>query len=223
MKAFILLISVMICTAATPSFASTISSTFDTDAEGWTANAPEGALVHVASGGNPGGHIRVTDTGGGGVNGFASGAFFGPAFSGDLRAFDGGTLSIDMNATVVGGGNFDSFGWILLFGPGDAMPDDQTPEAVADIAPQPPRSPTWVTFTMTFDAATFGLSQLDWKDLLSDIERIGIATDAFDGNDTIGIDNVVLSAPAAAVVPLPASGWLVLLGVALMGAMRRRA
>lgn len=222
MKNFILLISVVICTATSPSLASTISSTFDADAEGWTANAPEGALAHVASGGNPDGHIRVTDTGGGGVNGFASGAFFGPAFSGDLRAFDGGTLSIDMNATVVGGGNFDSFGWILLFGPGDAMPDDQTPEAMADIAPQPPRGPTWVTFTMTFDAATFGLSQLDWEDLVSDIDRIGIATDAFDGADTIGIDNVTLRASAANPVPLPASGWLVLLSVALIRAVRRR-
>ncbi len=223
MKTFILLISVMIWTAATPSFASTISSTFDTDAEGWVANVPEGSLQYVAAGGNPGGHIRITDTGGGGVNAIASGAFFGNGFSGDLSAFDGGTLSIDMNATVVGGGNFAGFGAINLFAPGDPNPDDQTPEAVADIAPQPPRSPTWVTYTLTFDAATFGLSQLDWEALLSDVERIGINTDAFDGADTIGIDNVILSAPAAAVVPLPASGWLVLLGVALMRTMRRRA
>ncbi|MEM1235388.1 MAG: VPLPA-CTERM sorting domain-containing protein [Pseudomonadota bacterium] len=48
--------------------------------------------------------------------------------------------------------------------------------------------------------------------------------DFFDGRQSsYGVDNITLSAdPGAAVVPLPATGWLLIAGFGALGAMRRR-
>ncbi len=219
MRRFISVLA-LACLPAGGAWAATISNTFDTDAQGWTGNVPEGSLSYSNAGGNPGGHVRVTDTGAGGVNGFASGAFFGPDFSGDLTAYDGGTLRFDLRAFSGGGGTFDSFGRILLFGTGDSNPSNQTPDAIGDVVSNATGS--WVSYSMTFDAATFGVSQTDWTALLSDVFRIGIATDAFDGGDTIGIDNVSLVSADIAAVPLPASWLFGLTALAGLFAMRRR-
>ncbi len=202
--------------AALPASAVTISNTFDTDAQGWTGNPGQGQLTYVAAGGNPGGHIRVTDIGAGTNNSFGSGAFFGPDFLGDLTGFDGGTLALDMATFVRGGGAFASFGTVLIFGAGDV--------ATFDLG-APPASSAWQAFSAAFDAATFGKSQGDWLSILANVTAIGIATDAFDGADTIGIDNVALSSPdiTQAPVPLPGAGLLLAAGLAGAGlALRRR-
>jgi len=186
--------------------AASITNSFDSDAEGWVANVPEGALTYSTLAGNPGGYIRLTDTGGSSVNGFASGAFFGADFIGDLSAFDGGSLSFDLRAFAGGGPTFSSFGRVMLYRTGDANPADQTFEAAADIVANATAS--WVSYTLNFDALTFGVTQVAWNDLLGNIAAIGIATDAFDGADTIGIDNVALESPTVPpAVPLPA-GWI---------------
>lgn len=201
--------------------AATLSSTFDTDADGWTGNVPEGALSYVATGGNPGGHIRLTDTGAGVINGFASGALAGPSFSGDLSAFDGGTLSFDMITITGGGGTFASFGTVFLFAAGDANPGDQTPDAMADAAAVAPTSAAWQNYSLTFDAATFGVSQTAWDAILANVDTIGIATDAFSGADTIGLDNFTLT-DAVAPVPLPATALLLLAALGGLAGLRRR-
>lgn len=212
---------VFACLPAGALVAATISNTFDADAQGWVANVPEGSLSYSVAGGNPGGHLRVTDSGRSSVNGFASGAFFGPDFLGDLSAFDGGVLTFEL-ATFAGfGGTFPSFGRVMLFGAGDTMPADQTPDAMADTIVSAPRP--WTSYSVGFDATTFGVPQSDWEAILAGVVGIGIATDAFDAADTIGIDNVRLdSRDTLPTIPLPA-GWLLgLTMIVFLAAMRRQ-
>lgn len=180
----VLLVAGLALAAGQYANAAAITSSFDVDGEGWVANPGEGALNFVATGGNPGGHIRITDIGIGGVP-FGSGAFAGPAVLGDLSAFDGGTISLDM-ATFAGfGGTFASFGELQLSGGGDI--------ALLDIAVSAP-SPAgvWQTFSAGFDAASWGKSQSEWLAIISDVSSLGVPTDAFDGADTIGIDNFTI-------------------------------
>ncbi|MCB1761432.1 MAG: PEP-CTERM sorting domain-containing protein [Gammaproteobacteria bacterium] len=198
--------------APATSHAMSIISTFDTGAEGWSANPGQGSLAYFASNGNPGGHIRITDIGAGINNGFASGAFVGPQFLGDQSAFDGGTLALDMATFAGGGGTFASFGTVLLTGNGSTVTFD-----LAAVAP----SGGWQSYSASLDAASWGVSQTDWLAILSDVTSIGIATDAFDGADTIGIDNFQLRTNMAA-LPAPATLALLGLGLAGIGFTRRK-
>lgn len=208
----VLAVSVL-ATLSTQATAATISNSFDSDAEGWIGNPGEGALTWVAAGGNPGGHIQITDIGIGILNGFASGALAGPDFLGDLSAFDGGTLSLDMATFVGGGGTFASFGNLVLEGGGLT--------ARVDIAVNAPSS-AWTAYSTSFDAATWGVSDADWAAILADVTLFGVPTDAFNGGDTIGIDNVELNSAALPAIPLPAGMVLLLTGLFGFGFLKRR-
>ena len=190
----------------------TIVNTFDASAQGWTGNPGQGALTWVASGGNTGGHIRIRDIGAGINNGFASGALAGPGFLGDLTAFIGGTLSLDMATFAGGGGTFPSFGNLRIEGGGLV--------ATRDVAATAPVG-GWQSYSTAFDAATWGVSSADWLTILSNVTLFGFPTDAFDGGDTIGIDNVKLQSKDSAVIPLPAGFALLLTGLVGLIAVRR--
>ncbi|MGC3939538.1 VPLPA-CTERM sorting domain-containing protein [Roseobacter sp. EG26] len=192
--------------------AATITNSFDSDAQGWTGNPGEGSLAWVASGGNLGGHIRITDIGGGINNGFASGALAGADFLGDLSAFNGGMLSLDMATFAGGGGTFPSFGNLRVEGGGLV--------ANVDVAANAPIG-GWQSYSATFDAATWGVSEADWTTILSNVTLFGVPTDAFDGGDTIGIDNVTLASKQMSPVPLPAGMLLLLSGLIGIGAIKR--
>ena len=197
------LLAIGVCGSAQ---ALTIISTFDVDAEGWTPNPGEAALAHVAAGGNPGGHIQLTDIGVGGIP-FGSGAFASAAFLGDLSAFLGGTLSLDM-ATIAGSGTtFASFGEIQLSGGGDTAFFD-----VAVAAPSPLGA--WQSFSAPLTAAAWGKTGAEFLNILSDVTSIGIPMDAFDGVETIGLDNFALTMPSS---DLPEPATLALFGVGLAG------
>lgn len=191
--------------------ATSIISTFDASAEGWTANPGQATLAFFAMGGNPDGHIQISDAGAGSIP-FGSGAFAPAAFLGDLSGFIGGTMSLDMATFGGGGGTFPRFGEIQLSGGGD--------RAFLDLASVAPPFSTWRSFSAPLAAAAWGKSDSAFLAILTNVTSIGIATDAFDGPDTIGIDNfAITSAPSA--VPEPST--LTLFGVALfgVGALRR--
>ena len=189
----------------------TITSTFDVDAEGWTGIPGEGSLSYVAAGGNPDGHVRITDIGVGGPLG--SGAIAGPAFNGNLSAFDGGTLSTDMATFAGGGGTFGIFGTVRITGSGS--------EAFFDLTATAPGFAVWQSYLAPLTAAAWGVSVADWTAILASVTEIAISTDAFDGNDTIGIDNFSLMSSTGA-VPEPATLLLLGLGIAGMGFARKQ-
>ena len=195
--------AVVVMVLSLSAHAATIISTFDTDAEGWTGIPGEGSLSYLAAGGNPGGHVRVTDIGVGGPLG--SGAIAGPAFSGDLSAFDRGSLSVDMATFAGGGGTFPIFGTVRIAGSGN--------EAFFDLTTTAPGG-AWQSYLAPLTAAAWGVSPADWTAILASVTEIAISTDAFDGADTIGIDNFSLESNA---VPVPEPGAVALLGLGLAG------
>lgn len=196
------------------SFGVTISSTFDSDADGWTTFAS--SIVHQPAGGNPDGYIRVWDDGNfGSLN---NGIRAPGKFLGNLSAFDGALLSFDSRRVsgANGGpaGGFDVFGTVRIRGQVGAT----VYEAFSDLAAAPPASVAWETFSGRLTAADWGIfDNNEWALLLSNVTEIAISTEAFNGRDSVGIDNVVLTS-----TPLPAAIWLFLTALGGLGLVSRR-
>lgn len=188
--------SVLLSVLANPAHAAVVSSTFDASAEGWIGIPGEGSVAFFSSGGNPGGHIRVTDIGGGGVLG--SGAIAPSKFLGNLSGFNNGMLSVDLATFAGGGGTFSTFGRVQISGAGATV--------FCDLATTAPPFGTWQTFSAPLTAAKCGTTSLQLMTILADVTEIAIGTDAFDGADTIGIDNFTILAEAQGVLENPPSG-----------------
>lgn len=204
--------SVLLLLLAHPIHAAVITSTFDLNADGWTGIPGEGSVAFLPAGGNPGGHIRVTDIGVGGTLG--SGAVVPSQFLGNLTAFDDGVLAVDLATFVGGGATFPIFGTVRITGAGDS--------ALFDLTATAPPAGVWRSFSAPFSAAAWGKTSADWAAILANVTEIAMSTDAFDGADTIGIDNFTLTSRAASTVTEPESFGLVLLGVAVMLLLRTR-
>ena len=188
--------------------AGVISSTFDANDEEWIGIPGEGSVSFIASGGNPGGHIRVTDIGVGVPLG--SGAIAPFKFLGDLSGFDNGTLSVDLATFAGGGSTFSIFGTVRISGAGDSALLDLTTTA-------PPRG-TWQLLSAPLNAVDWGKASLEWSAILADVTEIAMSTDAFDGADTIGIDNFTLTSA----VPIPGSVWLLVSGLIGLVSFRKK-
>jgi hypothetical protein len=189
--------------------AAVISSTFDADAEGWIGTPGGGSCTWFASGGNPDGHIRCTDISGGPV---ASGANAPSKFLGDLSAFDNGSLSVDLATFGGSGATFPNFGRVRISSAVDT--------AFFDLATTAPARGTWPTFSAPLTAAEWGKTSLEWMAILADVTEIVVQTDAFDGPDTIGIDNFTIMSQAP--IPEPGSLALVAGGAAVILFFRTR-
>ncbi len=202
-----------------------VTSTFDTDAEGWTGltarpsensapinNAgPFGA--YSATGGNPGGYFRLADPD-------DQDTFFSaPArFLGDQSSAVGGTLSYDLytDASInYAGPN------VVLQGGGITL--------VYVLTTQPAVQNNWVTVSVPLAPSAFwhlgsagggAASTSDFQTVLGNLDRLWISAETHSPvEETSGLDNVRL----AAAVPEPATAALMLLGiVAIAGAHSRR-
>jgi hypothetical protein len=188
---------------AIPTVATTIQSTFDADAEGWTAS---GAIFsHSASGGNPDGHIQLSESGGGNTQYHAIAP---TAFHGDLSDYDLGNLSFDAIILSQRGPNTLGFGIVSISGGGIHVSRDFAP----DIA-----RTSWTTYLRPMTAASWGLQQAEWETLLSDVTDIRIRLDVAANSGTTGFDNFALKP-----VPEPSTALLVGLGLVGIAARRRR-
>ena len=211
-------VAALIAFSSSSSYALTISSTFDTNDEGWIGIPGEGSASYSATGGNPGGHISVTDIGSGGLLG--SGAVAPGKFLGDLSAFDGGTLSVDLASIAgAGGPTWSVFGLVWIQGGGT--------EAFHDlIVNAPPIGGSWVSLSTTLDAASWGVSDAVWASILANVTEIQLGTDAFNGADTIGVDNFSIATAAAGgtgpSVPEPPTIGMLSLGLVGLAFVRRK-
>ena len=74
-----------------------------------------------------------------------------------------------------------------------------------------------MTYSGQLTAANWGYAGDDWTDFLSEATEIVITTEAFDGLDSVGIDNVAITN-----TPLPAAIWLFLTALGGLGLIGRR-
>ena len=155
--------------------ATAITSTFDTDLEGWTAVGIDASIglggpiitltdnsadmVHSGSGGNPGGYAQFIDV----IMSPASLASAPAAFLGDLTSFVGGTFSFDHRifdegvfatgfapyAVIISSGNLSNLNSLVWTAP---APNGATP---------------WTHFDITLDQANLTLIE---DVILSDID-----------------------------------------------------
>jgi hypothetical protein len=171
--------------------AAEISSTFDTDLDGWTSS-PGGTMTFGATGGNPGGFLRHADADN--TDMFVS----APAkFLGDRSSFIGGTVSFDGIATDGVTGDYSPYGIVKLRSGGA--------EVFADLAPANNPAATWSTFSAPLSAPTFGTDPATFAAILGNLTAIEVLTESRIGVvETVGFDNFRLSSP----VPEPTIGTL---------------
>jgi hypothetical protein len=203
MRHFVLILMMLpLIIVARVATATQISSTFDTNADGWTAS-PGGTMTFVTTGGNPGGFLRDVDNDN--TDMFVS----APAkFLGNQSAFIGGTIAFDSIELDTGPADYLPFGTIILHSGATAVQ--------ADIAPINSPTANWSTFTGTLDANTFGAAPAIFASVMSNLTEVDVTLESRVGTvETVGFDNFRITTA----VPEPACA----IGVAiLMLASQRR-
>jgi hypothetical protein len=187
-------------------------STFDTDAEGWTAQGDvEGPLTWSATGGNPGGHAVIDDRTTGGVTYFVA----PQVFLGNQSAALGTDLTFDLMQIYPGSPNqFDSSD-VVLQGGGLTLAFD---------TPDNPSNGSWTSYAVRLEAPGWKLNSLSgaqatpeqFATVLSNLTALRIRAEYQTGADIGHLDNVAL-------VPEPATWAMLGVGLAAVGFFGRRA
>lgn len=214
---------VVVCTAGLAHAAPPITSTFDTDLDGWwvTELSPSGTTVSghwiaywSAADGLPGGCIYTPDVGSGGTS------FAAPSkFLGDKTDYFGGTISFDMRNNVANyEGGATSYS-IWLFGGGIML----THRGAYPTVPY-----QWVhdDAALDFQSWTYAVGDLttpvtsdDFSTVLGNLEGMYIQTDWGWGPDTGWLDNVAM-AQNTVPIPVPGAVWLLGCGLACLAGKR---
>lgn len=174
-----------------------VSSTFDTDIDGWSFIADVREFNQVATGGNPGGYLEAID--------FATGGnwyYVAPVkFLGDKSAFYGGTLSYDLQQSSLSS-QFDNDD-IIMTGAGITLALDLTHPGT-----------TWTSYDVALS------TDADWRignedgvvatqaqiqAVLADLGSLHIRGEFVNGADTGGLDNVVMQADTNVTLYQPAN------------------
>lgn len=182
---------------------------FDAGLEGWTRLA--GNIAWVATGGQSGGYIALTDTIGGGIG---LRAVASTNYNGDLTSYLGGTFSFAVKNISGSPVNYDPFGTVTFFNGSNSISLDIVP------AGEPAVGADWATYTTTLDVATWGAGLTS---ILSNVTQLWIILESYDQVVEInGLDSVALRS-ASTTVPEPGTLGLIGLGLVALGLRRRRA
>jgi hypothetical protein len=189
--------------------AATISSTFDSNADGWIAVDPTSDYTASwqGSGGNPGGFLLGNESNPLGGTGY----FIAPSkFLGNLSAYSGGTLSYDLK--VIGGSISNFFEDVdvkITGGAGTALWSSTFIPVGND----------WFTLQVQLTQVNFTGGNL--AAILANVTKFEIRGELISGSESEGLDNVLLATPA---VPEPSTWAMMILGFAGVGflAYRRR-
>ena len=201
-----------------------VTSTFDTDAEGWTGltarPAENSAPIHNAgpfgahsgAGGNPGGYFQLADPDDQDTFFSAPGKFLG-----NQSSAVGGSLSYDLLTSATpnyAGPN------VVLQGGGVTL--------VYFLTTQPAVQNSWVNVSVAFtpsaswhlgSAGGGAVSTADFQTALGNLNRLWISAETHSPVEEIsGLDNVRL----ASAVPEPATAALMLLGIAAVAGLQLR-
>lgn len=192
----------------------TVSSTFDIDADGWSAvgdfvGAP---VTWLPSGGNPDGNIQIEDAVLGGVTYFVAPA----KFLGDQSAAFGQTLSFDLKQHITGGIDQFNASDVILAGGGLTLVLDTSVNPAFD---------AWTHYSVSLAEGDWHVSTLGGavasgaqiQAVLGNLGALHIRAEFQTGPDTDYLDNVVLAA-----VPEPATAALWLGGLVLLAWCARR-
>jgi len=161
-----------------------VSSTFDTDADGWTMVGDVASDGWIATGGDPGGYFQWVDAATG-----AEGLYNAPAkFLGDKSTFYGGTLTYNLQDT---GDNLPGAD-IVLTGGGVTL--------YYPTAGTPGITPAWGAFSANLtevgwtmaDGVTAATAQ-QMQTVLADVTSLEIRAEYVYGDESGGLDNVVMT------------------------------
>ena len=199
------LIALLTAAAIAPTAGATASS-FDAGSEGWTVlGDAEGPLSWVATGGNPGGHVEISDATTGGITYFVAPS----AYLGDRSAALGSLLRFDLMQVYSGSASqFDSAD-VVLVGSGNTL--------VFDTASNPANG-SWTSYAVPLVAGGWRLtntsgtiaSQAQLAATLGSLSALRIRAEYRTGADIGKLDNVSL-------VPEPGTWGLLAAGLLVLG------
>ncbi|MEO8128075.1 MAG: hypothetical protein ABJF23_24655 [Bryobacteraceae bacterium] len=186
--------------------ATTITSTFDTNLEGWTTN-PQGTIAFVSTDGNPGGYLEETDASSTGNMHVTAPA----KFLGDLTWAT--NLSVDIRVSATPGSVTAAFGTLTFLNSAAALSvavDLGTPSTV------------WTNYSTALNAAAFGVSAATYSAVMSNVTSITLILEADRNSDTekVGIDNFTIFGGTSVPEPSP---FALVAPVVLLGLVIRKA
>lgn len=173
-----------------------VQSTFDTDVDGWTHTGAS-LFQWQGPGGNPGGFLYIDNS-----EGPITYVFAPAKFRGDLRPCDGGAIGFDGNLLGQGGADYQSsvdYGHLTIGGPGGS--------ATADLVPGPapgnrPPFQAWRRYSIPFTAASFGVTQTQWSNILANVTNVQLSVESLFGAEIEGLDNFRLGPAGAPQIPV---------------------
>lgn len=159
--------------------ATTISSTFDTDLDGWTSN-PQGTVAFVATGGNLDGYAEETDASSNGNMHLTAPA----KFLGDLTG--GTSLSVDLRSYATPITIPASFGTLTFTNSAAAL------SIVLDLGSP---SIVWTNYVTALNPAAFGVNSATYSAVMINVTAVTLILEADKDSDSekVGMDNFAIS------------------------------